>query len=83
MTRGDDIAEPDPPPYPREFTPEQRLCAYWTSIQLYGTTPRHTSGWYGMLNRANARREHIDGILNQTTIDDVPADVPADDRPPW
>jgi hypothetical protein len=59
--RGDELAEPDPPPYPYEWGPDQRLTAYWQAVRT--TFPRHQSGWYALLNQAIVTHDHIRAVL--------------------
>ena len=56
----------DPPPYPREWTPEQRLRAYWFVVQHHGTFPTHQSGWYAVLSQAEHRSEHVREVLHSS-----------------
>lgn len=59
----------DIPPFPREFTKEQRLAAYWACIQLHCKIPTHPTGWYAMLNVAANRSDAIKAALTYDTPD--------------
>lgn len=48
---GDLKAAPDPPPYPREWTPQQKVWAYWAAMRI-SRFPTHSSGWYGICTQA-------------------------------
>lgn len=50
---GDAYAVTDPPPYPAEWTPEQRVGAYWYAHSR-GIKPRTTDAWNAVL--ADAQR---------------------------
>jgi hypothetical protein len=50
---GDAFASADPPPYPTEWTPEERVGAYWYALN-YGITVRSTASWKAVL--ADAQR---------------------------
>ncbi len=57
---GDAFAAPDPPPYPTEWTAEERLSAYWYAHGR-GIQVRSTTGWNAVL--ADAQRttgRHLD-----------------------
>lgn len=57
---GDAFVEVDPPPYPAEWTAEERVSAYWYAhgreIKV-----RSTKGWYAVLTDAQrTTRRHLD-----------------------
>jgi len=74
---GNTRAAADMPSFPREFTPEQRLQAYWACIQLHCRIPTHTSGWYAMLNMAHNRADQIKSALTRNTPAQTGAEVHA------
>lgn len=54
---GDLKAAPDLPPYPTEWTTQQRLAAYWHVIRERVTWPRATDNWRAVLNQAERKAE--------------------------
>jgi hypothetical protein len=54
---GDEKAAPDPPDYPREWTTEQRVSAYWHAVRLRAM-PTTTKGWHAILKQLEQQREH-------------------------
>jgi hypothetical protein len=52
---GDRFAAPDHPEYPHNWTPEQRITAYWQG--LASGFPSYTSGWNGVLAQAEAQHK--------------------------
>lgn len=45
---GDAKAAPDPAPYPADWSPEQRVTAYWYARRFYAV-PHTTEGWRALL----------------------------------
>lgn len=50
----EDVA--DHPPYPAEWTAEQRVTAYWHALGFTGF-PGVTEGWYAVQNSLESERE--------------------------
>jgi hypothetical protein len=58
---GDANAAPDMAEYPREWTSDQRLAAYWHALRLHAL-PRTTAGWEAVakqLAEDTARRDAL------------------------
>lgn len=53
--RSEDKAAPDPAPYPEDWTPEQRVSAYWYTLAR-GITVQTDTGWNAVLTQIE--REH-------------------------
>lgn len=45
------VAVWEPPPYPHEFTPDQRILCYWEAVGAR-MFPTSTDGWYRVLDYA-------------------------------
>jgi hypothetical protein len=65
---GDAIAAPDPAPYPRDWTPEQRLSAYWESVKV-GAIPATTSGWSALLAQSENREKRVSEVKLAATTE--------------
>lgn len=46
----------DPPPYPDEWTCEQRVAAYWHALHFTGF-PGRTEGWWSVWKNLERERE--------------------------
>jgi len=87
--RGEFIRGPEIAPYPREWTAEQRLAAYWWALANYWTVevnPRAddegASGWYRVAAAMNRdqRRQRPQELIAPTPRPDE--DQPADPSEP-
>ena len=67
---------PDLPPYPREFTPQDRLVAYWAMIQLRTAVPAVTDNWWKLLDMGHNRTEHINALLAREAAERTPETAP-------
>jgi hypothetical protein len=68
---GNAKAATDPPPYPHEWTTEQRLTAYWFALNNEAW-PAYTSGWPAILQAAQRKHDHIQHV---TAADQPPKDT--------
>jgi hypothetical protein len=59
---GDAKAADDLPDYPREWTAEQRVGAYWAALRL-NATPTNTNSWYAIVEQAAERHKKHTEIL--------------------
>lgn len=54
---GDAKAAPDPADYPSEWTPQQRVTAYWAALRLHAQ-PRTEQGWRSLLTQVQAQAQN-------------------------
>lgn len=66
---GDVFAEPEPPPYPAEWTAEQRVSAYWY-VHSRGIKVRSTKAWEAILVDAQrTTKRHLE-IAPRRAVDE-------------
>lgn len=63
---GDEKAAPDPPDYPREWTVQQRLSAYWYARKLHAM-PSTTKGWHAILDQLEQHEARHEAIREGVT----------------
>jgi hypothetical protein len=59
---GDALAAPDLPPYPADWTSEQRVGAYWAALRMR-VTPTSTNSWRAILTQAQKQHQKHTEIL--------------------
>ena len=78
--------EPDPPEYPPEWTPAQRMAAYWYHL-AHPWPLRTVNSWRLVLRAAektgNRTRANHQRILAENTPPPVDLDTPPPEEPPW
>ena len=63
MTHVGDEDVADYPPYPAEWTAEQRIAAYWHALN-FTSFPGITEGWYAVSKSLERERERRTGRRN-------------------
>ena len=76
-------SDPDPPDFPREWSADQRMTAYWFVVQHHGRFPTHQSGWYAMLSQAQHTDDHVKDVLTEVVSDLQEGDKDVDRRMPY
>lgn len=54
----------DMPPYPADWTPEQRVSAYWFALN-HTRLPSTTDGWRTVDTLAHRERERLDNLKDR------------------
>ena len=70
---GDAFAAPDPPDYPHDWTPAQRLRAYWFAHEFGATgehAPQITADWIPLLAQADRHADKVHERVAALGLDD-------------